>query len=176
MPVLDGFGLLEKLKADESMKHIPVIAYSASVMKAQQERILKSEFAGLLIKPVRVTELYLELIKFLPYKFSEVKNTDQPQAEITPLIAIQNLPELVHSLENRYTDIWKTFELRQPIGEIIDFGQQLITLGKQHEAALIIDYGNDLLSAADSFDIENILKLIKHYPGIINKLQRQNLS
>jgi PAS domain S-box-containing protein len=176
MPVLDGFGLLEKLKADESLKHIPVIAYSASVMKSQQKRILDSEFAGLLIKPVRVSELYTELIKILPHTINKVKDTVQMETEIALLKVIRNLPELVNALENRFKNIWKTFEVRQPISEIIDFGQQLIVLGKEHEAAVIIDYGNSLLIAADSFDIESILKLIKQYPEIIKKLQTPNLS
>ena len=39
MPVLDGFELLNKLKSNDGLKHIPVIAYSASVMKAQRDRI-----------------------------------------------------------------------------------------------------------------------------------------
>ena len=33
MPNIDGFGLLDKIKGDDALKHIPVIAYSASVMK-----------------------------------------------------------------------------------------------------------------------------------------------
>jgi len=65
---MDGFELLEKLKGDVNLKQIPVIAYSASVLRAQKERIHNSEFAGLLIKPVNITQLYLALMNILPYK------------------------------------------------------------------------------------------------------------
>ncbi len=171
MPVLDGFGLLEKLKSDELLKHIPVIAYSASVMKPQQELIIKSKFTGLLMKPVQLSELYVELIKILSYTISKTIDTTQPETETAHSKAVQNLPELVNVLETHYKDIWKTFELRQPIGEIIAFGHQLVDLGKEHEAILITDYGNDLLIATDSFDVENILKLIRHYPGLVKKLK-----
>jgi CheY-like chemotaxis protein len=37
MPKLNGFELLDKLKQDKKLKHIPVIAYSASVMRDQKE-------------------------------------------------------------------------------------------------------------------------------------------
>ncbi len=65
---MSGFEFLSAIKSNRKMKHIPVIAYSASVMKEQKEKIHKSEFAGLLIKPVSITDLYLELINILPYK------------------------------------------------------------------------------------------------------------
>jgi two-component system sensor histidine kinase EvgS len=170
MPVMDGFQLLEKLKADEFLKHIPVIAYSASVMKAQKERILESKFAGLLMKPVQVTELYHELIHFLHYKNYDEKELVQVETETAEIRKIQNISGLVNSLETQYKDVWKTFELRQPINEISDFGNHLIVLGKKHNAAIITAYGNDLLIASDCFDVENILKLIKKYPAIIKKI------
>ncbi len=59
-----------------------MIAYSASVMKAQKDRIRKSEFAGLLIKPVQVTELYLELMNNLPYKSTKAPGPEQSVSEI----------------------------------------------------------------------------------------------
>jgi two-component system sensor histidine kinase EvgS len=79
MPVLDGFKLLSKLKSEDALKHIPVIAYSASVMKAEEDQIRMSEFSGLLIKPVLLTELFSELMKHLKYKskFPDQKKQNQ---------------------------------------------------------------------------------------------------
>ena len=52
-------------------KSIPIIAYSASVMKEQKDRIFNSDFEGLLMKPLQINQLYNSLIKFLPYKKRE---------------------------------------------------------------------------------------------------------
>jgi len=164
MPVLDGFDLLDKLKSNDVLKHIPVIAYSASVMKAQKDRIRESEFAGLLIKPVQVTELYLELMKNLPYKSTKAPGPEQSVPEINFTKEITDLPGLIHSLDTSFNDTLKTFESRQPIGEIKAFGNQLIKLGKDHNAVMITEYGKDLISAADSFNIVAILNLIRKYP------------
>jgi two-component system sensor histidine kinase EvgS len=171
MPILDGFDLLSKLKSDDVLKHIPVIAYSASVMKAQRDRIRKSEFAGLLIKPVQVTELYLELMNNLPYKSTKASETEQPVSETNFISDISDFPGLIHSLDTQFKDVWMTFGIRQPIGEVRDFGNQLVKLGKDHNAVMITEYGKDLISAADTFNIEAILNLVRKYPGIIELLK-----
>ena len=174
MPVLDGFDLLDKIKGDELLKHIPVIAYSASVMKAQKDRIRKSKFSGLLIKPVQVTELYIELMNFLPYKSIKVIVPEQSFQEKIKNTEISNLPGLVHSLDTRVKETWLNFEMMQPIDEVSDFGNQLINLGKKHNAEILTLYGVDLVNAADSFNIEAILKLIGKFTGIVESLKELN--
>ncbi len=174
MPVLDGFDLLNKLKSDDSVKHIPVIAYSASVMKEQKDRIRESEFAGLLIKPVQVTELYIELMNFLPYKSTKAIGQQQSVSEINLIKEISDLTGLIHSLDTHFNDTWMKFEIRQPIGEVRDFGNQLVELGKNHNAEIIILYGEDLVTAADSFNIEAILNLIGKFTGIVERLKDLN--
>jgi len=173
MPVLDGFDLLKKLKSNKRLKHIPVIAYSASVMKAQRDRIRESEFTGFLIKPVQVTELYIELMNNLPYKSIRAFESGQSLPEINPDEEISDLPGLINSLDTRYKDIWMTFGIRQPIDEILDFGNKLIRLGKDHNSSIVIRYGEELVSAADSFNIEAILNLVRKFPGIIEILKEK---
>jgi signal transduction histidine kinase/PleD family two-component response regulator len=170
MPILDGFDLLSKLKSEDLLKHIPVIAYSASVMKAQKDRIRESEFTGLLIKPVQVSELYLELMNNLPYKSTKAPAPGQSVPEIDLTEKISDLPGLIHSLETHFKDVWMTFGTRQPIGEVRDFGSQLAELGKNHNAAIITGYGDELVFAADSFNIEAILNLIRKYTRIVELL------
>jgi PAS domain S-box-containing protein len=170
MPNMDGFELLNRLKSDEKLKDIPVLAYSASVLKDQKERIHQSKFAGLLTKPVNITELYFELMNNLKYKQTrkekiEQESTNDPGSEIV------NFQDLINSLESDFQETWKSFEIRQPIGGIKKFGEDLINLGTDHKATLITRYGKDLVSAAESFNIEAILMLLKQYTSNIEKLK-----
>jgi signal transduction histidine kinase len=171
MPILDGFDLLKKLKGNETLKHIPVIAYSASVMKAQKDRIRESEFAGLLIKPVQVTELYLELMNNLRYQLTKTSESEKSASVIGTNKEITDLPGLIHSLNTSFNDSLNTFKTRQPIDEVLDFGNQLVCLGKKHNAAIIISYGEELIIAADNFNIEAILNLLRKYQGFIELLK-----
>jgi signal transduction histidine kinase/PleD family two-component response regulator len=173
MPILNGYDLLEKLKSDDALKHIPVIAYSASVMKDQKDRIRESEFAGLLIKPVQVTELYLELMNNLQYKSTRNTETEQIKSEISYAKEIIDLTGLIHTLDILCNDIWQTFHTRQPIDEIMNFGNQLIMLGNDHNAKVIKEYGEELVNSAESFNIEAIINLIRKFPGLIDLLKKQ---
>jgi PAS domain S-box-containing protein len=176
MPKMDGFQLLNKIKAGKKLRHIPVIAYSASVIKAQKERIHNSEFASLLIKPVKVTELYLELMNILPYKSTKKTELVNQILEVDSDSKVIDLPGLIHSLSTDLNAIWKTFTVTQPIGGIRDFGTNLVQLGTDHNSRFIKDYGKQLINAADSYNIEAILKLIGNYSGIIEIIKDSNLK
>ena len=178
MPKLDGFQLLDKIMADKKLKNVPVIAYSASVLKAQKERIHNSDFAGLLIKPVKVTELYLALMNILPYKSTRETESDMPHSEVDLFEEITDMPGLIQSLETIFYNTWKTFAETQPIKEIREFGNNLSQLGLDHNSNIITSYGKDMINAAESFNIGAILKLIGKYRGIIGSLKEstKNIS
>ena len=52
MPVMDGIQALQELRKDDALRHIPVIAVTASAMKGDQETILAHGFDGYLSKPI----------------------------------------------------------------------------------------------------------------------------
>ncbi len=170
MPNMDGFELLKKFKEIKELKDIPVLAYSASVLKEQKERIHNSDFAGLLTKPLNISELYVGLMNFLSYK--EIKKEEPPAVGADNAHAkVKDLKGLISALETGLMEEWKNFEVMQPIGDIRRFGDRLIDLGNEHNSLLVAKYGEDLRLAADSFDIEAILKLLKIYKPQIEELK-----
>jgi len=52
LPVMDGLEALAAIRADESLRHIPVIAATASAMKGDRETILAHGFDGYISKPI----------------------------------------------------------------------------------------------------------------------------
>lgn len=172
MSAMSGFEFLSAIKSNRRMKHIPVIAYSASVMKEQKEKIHKSEFAGLLIKPVSIADLYLELMNILPYKTSSGSVPHLPFGNSVKASEIKDLPGLLSSLEGEFYKKWEMFSLRQPIAEIKEFGNSLKILGIEHKSKLVTQYGEELVNAARSFNIETILKLLKSYSDLAEVLKK----
>ncbi|HZH04083.1 MAG TPA: response regulator [Myxococcaceae bacterium] len=63
MPVMDGFALMERIRAEEALKRLPVIAISAGGKDAQ-EKALAGGADVYLRKPVRFVEV-LETVKQL---------------------------------------------------------------------------------------------------------------
>jgi PAS domain S-box-containing protein len=173
MPKMSGFELLQIIKQDNGLKHIPVIAYSASVMKEQREKIKKSDFAGLLIKPVKINELYIELLNHLPYEYINNGHKESYAREAMSLQLIVNPEGLIDTLETTLYETWKGFAARQPLNEVEEFGRSIAELGKQHKADIVTEYGEDLRCAALNFNIKSILMLIKQYPGIVERTRNQ---
>ena len=171
MPSMNGFELLKKLKADDSLQHIPVIAYSASVMKSQIERINRSKFSGLLIKPVSIKKFYGVLLNHLKYRLVKSMDVIGSETEIYVSENVENLPELISLLDTTYKGIWESFEKRQPLNEIKNFGRQLTETGVKHNAKIISDYGNALFDAAEDIDIEKIINLIGKFPEMVEKIK-----
>lgn len=57
MPGRDGWSVLEELKGDSQLRSIPVVVFSASAHKAQQERAFTSGVFDYLVKPLSARDL-----------------------------------------------------------------------------------------------------------------------
>lgn len=69
LPHLDGIQIVQRIKADSELRHIPVIALTASAMRGDRERFLDAGCNDYLSKPVRAQEL-IEMVE----KYFESEN------------------------------------------------------------------------------------------------------
>ncbi len=178
MPGMDGFEFLKKIKAARKLRHIPVIAYSASVLKSEKEKIFQSKFTGFLMKPVQLAELYIELMNNLSYTITEEEKpeTDDPGKDESPDVEIKNYEKLMSSLTQEMTATWETFSKRQPRNEVRQFATKLQELGKEHNTEELADYGMKLTSASDNLEIETMLQLLRRFPLLVDSLHQYNHS
>ncbi len=65
MPVMDGVQALQEIRRDEALRHIPVIAVTASAMKGDRETIMSNGFDDYLSKPIDHRALEQTLRKWL---------------------------------------------------------------------------------------------------------------
>lgn len=65
MPEMDGYEALQKIKNDEKIKNIPVIAITAQAMTGDREKCLAAGADGYVSKPVNVDELMAILNKII---------------------------------------------------------------------------------------------------------------
>lgn len=61
MPEMDGYEAIGKIKNDEHLKNIPVIAITAQAMTGDREKCIEAGADGYISKPVDVNELLLLL-------------------------------------------------------------------------------------------------------------------
>ncbi len=65
LPEVSGLEVTQRLKEDESLKHIPVIAITAFAMKGDEQKILRGGCEAYLSKPISVAKFFETIDHFL---------------------------------------------------------------------------------------------------------------
>lgn len=63
MPEMDGLELLEKIKATEKIKHIPVMMVTAEAAQKNILKVIKAGAANYIVKPITVRTLLTKIEK-----------------------------------------------------------------------------------------------------------------
>jgi two-component system cell cycle response regulator DivK len=82
MPVLDGFGVIRRIRENPSLAPLPVVAVTAYAMRGDREKILASGFDGYLSKPLNPSSLTEELDRLLT-KNAQSNQQDQGQENLS---------------------------------------------------------------------------------------------
>src|SRR6202043_626602 len=77
MPLLDGFGVIRKVRENPRFASMPVVAVTAYAMQGDREKILSSKFDGYLSKPVDARSLVQELDRVLSPQGDQEVSADQ---------------------------------------------------------------------------------------------------
>jgi len=177
MPVMDGYEATRRIKEDKDLQRIPVIALTASGMKADEEKIRQGGFDGFLTKPVKKSQIFNELLKFIKYS-----KTEKAKQEIEPPdqeMVIENIsreiqkkiPEIIDRLENECMQLWTSARKNNSIEEIKDFGDVIKNLGDKYSLKVLQMYGEKLVSLATLFDIEKMEAALTSYPKLVEQIK-----
>ena len=176
MPEMSGYEATRILKTQEVTKPIPVIALSASPKIIIKGHSNKDIFDDFIMKPVNIAELAEILKKYLAHQVMEVENEQQDHSGkvVQQMTEMQKhkLQELVMILENEYLPVYREALSKQMISQIELFGKNLTALGEKSESMLVLNYGREICSNAENFDVELLLEKLNSFPEIIVKLKK----
>ncbi|MCP4352029.1 MAG: transporter substrate-binding domain-containing protein [Desulfobacterales bacterium] len=172
MPKTDGYEATSRIKADENLKHIPVIALTADLADNDKEKIRQTGFEAFLVKPFKAPALLDLLSQFIP--FSE-KLQAEPDSDMLPVAEfpeiLEKLPGIIEQLENEFMELWQNVCRHETFDEIEEFGRQINESGKAWSLAVLEKFGADLIFYAGHFDIDNIKTVLDSYPTIIENMR-----
>jgi CheY-like chemotaxis protein len=173
MPVMDGYEATQILKKAESTKSIPIIAISASSRKIMQEDRNKKIFEEYLFKPLDASDLFERMKKYLKYKIVEMVSGEKAEGVSIKLTEEQKilLPKLVYILENEFLPIYHQTVNSQMIDQIEQFGKDLVALAKKNNFTPILEYGSEICTLADNFEIDKLMAALHRFPAIVEKLK-----
>ena len=78
LPGADGYAVARRLKLDDELRSIPLIAVTALAMVGDREKVLSGGFDGYLSKPIDPASFVAQLSQFLP---SGVAAADRSQSD-----------------------------------------------------------------------------------------------
>jgi len=171
MSHMSGFQAAKKLKSIEKYKHIPIIAFTASLLVSDKYK-LEEHFDGLLLKPVHKIQVYSCLKKHLSYKRKlhvETHNEKMPLSISNETKA--KLPELINVIETKHLQKWQKIKDKLIIFEIQQFVIDLTETSKSVELENLTNYCRNLMENVMSFDIENIQNMLKDFPNLIEEIK-----
>jgi two-component system, sensor histidine kinase len=170
MPNMSGYEATQIAKSDKRCKDIPIIACTASAMKASEEQI-RLLCDGFIRKPFTRHELYSELSRYLPYEkvsHKAVQNTvvleelDDRQKE--------GLRNVVGQLESENAKILEALET-MTINDLQDIHQELkdLTIGLKIE--FIDQWLKELFKSLENFNLNEVNDRLKDYPSFLGQLE-----
>jgi two-component system cell cycle response regulator DivK len=65
MPDMDGYSVATRLRREDGMRDVPIVALTANVMKGDRERSLEAGCSGYIQKPLDVDRLPAQVVAFL---------------------------------------------------------------------------------------------------------------
>jgi signal transduction histidine kinase/CheY-like chemotaxis protein len=168
MPIMDGYVAAGIIKADDKLKHIPLIALTASVMGEDLEKVHKYGFDGYLRKPVIIDELIEELSKYLKYHFI---NENLVQENDLRFLDSGKLEVVLDKLQNELKYEWEEIKDGGDFSLIEDFANKLNDLSLEQNIYILTDYAQELIKNINSFDIEKVDYLMNTYLKLIDNLK-----
>jgi CheY-like chemotaxis protein len=178
MPELDGHETTKRLKANAALKHIPVIAVTASSFREEEAKARKI-CDGFIRKPFNRAELIAELKRFLPCTKSEASPQMPLAPEPTPNVAAARVsaavlarrPELLTRLREEEERVWPGLCTTLAMDKVEQFAVRLKTLAEEGHWPSLRAYAESLDQQVQEFDLDRLPNTLQNFPAIISSLQ-----
>lgn len=167
---MDGIEASKIIKADTNLKHISIIAFSASNIfdRLNQDEI--ELFSGLIPKPVLLDELYQKTAELLPHKVKNYPNSNQKDKHTFIIEFTDNYTETsqeaIDTLTNEIHQKWIIVSTSNSMNEILEFTNDLEVFADKYNLKGLKKYAFKIREAGNNFDIDQIKSLLEVFPQI----------
>jgi PAS domain S-box-containing protein len=101
--------------------------------------------------------------------------TEVKPGEVSPAgLNANDYFHLVNHFNRDLKERWKSYESKQPLKEIKQFAHEIIEIGKKYQLAYIFEYGDQLLTTLENFDIEEMRIKLDYFPDLLKQLNKQS--
>jgi CheY-like chemotaxis protein len=176
MPELDGYEATKRLKANTALKHIPVIAVTASSFREEEARARRA-CDGFIRKPFSRAELIAELKRFLkPAAVHEPESAaarlpaPEPAATPLPKAVLARRPELLARLREEEERVWPALCTTLAMDKVERFASRLKTWAAEGQWSVLSAYAERLDQQVQEFDVTQLPQTLNRFPEILRSL------
>ncbi len=179
MPGKNGYEVTRIIRNNDELKHIPVIAVTASAMKETEEEV-SPLCDGYLRKPFSRSELLAEIRKHLPHTVEDARTGPEEKAAawergsgeaISPEI-VSRLRELIQILENEFVAKWEEIRETLIFDEIEDFTKWVNEHGMKYACLPVTVWSETVNRQMENFDMDALPGTFAKFPEIIEELRK----
>ncbi|MDT8392527.1 MAG: PAS domain S-box protein [Bacteroidales bacterium] len=179
MPVMDGYELMDKLKSNNQLSVIPVIALTALAMKEDIVRISESGFDDFLIKPFHIEELFDKMLAIFKQSGQSLHVSESKLLKLSyrnEKKYIDAVRTALKQIEEVYLAIWIQANELKEFNAIRVFAEGIHNLGKTHNIRFLVDYGDKMIMHCDNYDIEKIDASLASFTDYVKKMREISQS
>lgn len=164
MPKMNGYEVVQYLKASQDFKNIPIVALTASTM-THTENATKDLFDDYIRKPVSKEEIIKVMMKY--YSKKNLNNALPKNFEDEKIINLNILyDEMTSELFNQWEQVSKVFIMKD-VNQFID---KIIQLGDKHQFNNLKDWGYKIQETSKSFNTVKLKNELQSYPEFIDTI------
>ncbi len=166
MPEMDGREAANIISQTESLQHIPIIAFTASLTTNET---LNDSFKGLLNKPVQRKPLFDELKKYLPYELM-TENTDEEPFDINLNHAeIEDFQKHLPILKNRFLERTQALAKMMDVSEMESLLQDFNHYIQQNNIVYLAPYFTQLSTSFEQFELDAVSAYLNDFATMIDQ-------
>ncbi len=181
MPGMSGYEVLQQIKHDERLNHIPVLAYSATLPNPSKNPLVRL-FDGYLLKPVSKRSVIEAIKPHVKHSYKASIATKTGNADYTnrdvrmhvPPGAQERLPEFIRKLKEDFYPKWINIKDQLVLFRIEEFAKNLKKEATEYNIPKLITYANRLMTYVNDLDLEEIKLLLSAFPDLIKELEQIN--
>ncbi len=173
MPEVDGYEVKNMIRANPDYHNIPIIAITAHAMKGDKEKVINDGFDSHLLKPIKRTDLLIEIMKYLPYTTNEGKKVTVSKDKINK--STETNYNISHEFECELTELYNTdfanLIKSYRIGLIKEFANKLNIIAEKYKAEFLKSLVSKLHSECENLDMIGLKKTLSSFIDIMDKFQ-----
>ncbi|ALO14324.1 Autoinducer 2 sensor kinase/phosphatase LuxQ [Salinivirga cyanobacteriivorans] len=169
-----SIGTAKDIRSLDQFSNLPIIGITRHSKQEFDGMEISKYFSDIIKPPLTKSAIFKQIMKYIECKktLSKDDNTNTETFDFSSY-ETTSLENALNSLKENASPIWDLLEKRQPLNKVKSFNHVIYKTGEQEHILILKQYSKQLTESLKAFDIIQMRKLLKEYPGIIKAIEKQ---